>query len=96
MLPTAILILVLGIQVMALQTGRMGLVALASEGARALARGEDHSLVTELFQERSMGLKVNVEYLDMSVCVELTKISKVAGILELPVIERACARKAGL
>lgn len=96
MLPTAILILVLGIQVMALQTGRMGLVALASEGARALARGEDQSLVTELFQERSMGLKVNVEYLDMSVCVELTKISKVAGILELPVIERACARKAGL
>ena len=81
---------------MALQTGRMSLVSLASEGARALARGEDQSLVTELIQERAMGFNLKVEYLDLSVCVELTKISKVAGILEFPVNERACARKAGL
>lgn len=95
-LPTAILILVFGIQALAIQTGRMSMVALASEGARALARGENQSFVSELIQERSKATSMNVEYLEMSVCLELTKISKVAGILEIPVIERACARKSGL
>ena len=95
-LPTAILILVLGIQVLAIQTGRMSMVSLAAEGARAIARGEEESFVSDLLNERSSGLISRLEYLDLSVCLELTKNSKVAGIFEIPVVERACARKSGL
>ena len=95
-LPTAILILVLGIQVLAIQTSRMSLVSLAAEGARAIARGEDQSLVSELLNEQSRGLLSRIEYLDLSVCLELKKNSKVAGVFEIHVTERACARKSGL
>jgi len=95
-LPTAILILVLGIQVLAVQISRMSMVSLAAEGARAIARGEEQPFVTELLNERSIGLLSRIEYLDLSVCLELTKNSNVAGIFEIPVIERACARKSGL
>ena len=96
MLPTAILILVLGIQVLAIQTSRISMVSLAAEGARAIARGEEEPFVTELLNERSIGLLSRIEYLDLSVCLELTKNSKVAGVFEIPVTERACARKTGL
>ena len=95
-LPTAILILVLGIQVLAIQISRMSMVSLAAEGARAIARGEEEPFVTELLNERSIGLLSRIEYLDLSVCLELTKNSKVAGVFEIPVTERACARKSGL
>ena len=95
-LPAAILILVLGIQVLAIQTSRMGMVSLAAEGARAMARGEDQSLLSELVSEQAKGLMSRIEYLDLSVCLELTKNSKVAGVFEIPVTERACARKSGL
>ena len=95
-LPTAILILVLGIQVLAVQISRMSMVSLAAEGARAIARGEEEPFVTELLNERSIGLLSRIEYLDLSVCLELTKNSKVAGVFEIPVTERACARKSGL
>ena len=96
MLPTAILILVLGIQVLAIQINRVSMVSLAAEGARAIARGEDQSFLSDLLNERSIGLLSRIEYLDLSVCLELTKNSKVAGVFEVPVIERACARKSGL
>ena len=96
MLPTAILILVLGIQVLAIQISRMSMVSLAAEGARAIARGEEEPFVTELLNERPIGLLSRIEYLDLSVCLELTKNSKVAGVFEIPVTERACARKSGL
>jgi hypothetical protein len=95
-LPTVVLILVFGIQVLTLQTGRVTLISLAAETARAIARGEDQLLVAELMAERAQGLTSSVEYLDLSVCVELTKITKVAGLFELPLTERACARKSGL
>jgi hypothetical protein len=95
-LPTAILILVLGIQVLAIQISRMSMVSLAAEGARAIARGEDQSFLSEILKERSIGLLSRIEYLDLSVCLELTKNSKVAGVFEIPVTERACARKSGL
>ena len=95
-LPTAIVILVLGIQVLAIQISRMSMVSLAAEGARAIARGEEEPFVTELLNERSTGLLSRLEYLDLSVCLELTKNSKVAGVFEIPVTERACARKSGL
>ena len=95
-LPTAILILVLGIQVLAVQISRMSMVSLAAEGARAIARGEEQPFVTELLNERSIGLLSRIEYLDLSVCIELTKNSKVAGIFEFTVVERACARKSCL
>ena len=95
-LPTAILILVLGIQVLAIQISRMSMVSLAAEGARAIARGEEESFVSDLLNERSIALLSRIEYLDLSVCLELTKNSKVAGIFEIPVVERACARKSGL
>ena len=96
MLPTAILILVLGIQVLAIQISRMSMVSLAADGARALARGEEEPFLSDLLNERSIGLLSRIEYLDLSVCLELTKNSKVAGVFEIPVAERACARKSGL
>ena len=95
-LPTAILILVLGIQVLAIQISRMSMVSLAAEGARAIARGEDQSFLSEILNERTSGFISRLEYLDLSVCLELTKNSKVAGVFEIPVTERACARKYGL
>lgn len=95
-LPSVILILVMGIQVLVIQTGRMTMVTLASEGSRALARGEALNLVEELIAERSRGLKSSVEYLDLSVCLEISEDYKVAGYLDIPITERACARKSGL
>jgi len=95
-LPTAILILVLGIQVLAIQISRMSMVSIAAEGARAIARGEEEPFLSDLLNERSIGLLSRIEYLDLSVCLELTKNSKVAGVFEIPVTERACARKSGL
>ncbi|MFZ4065451.1 MAG: hypothetical protein ACOYJ7_04060 [Rhodoluna sp.] len=95
-LPTATLILVLGIQVLAIQISRMGMVSLAADGARALARGEEEPFLSDLLNERSIGLLSRIEYLDLSVCLELKKNSKVAGVFEIPVTERACARKSGL
>ena len=95
-LPAVILILLTGIQVLGLQTSRVKLIDLAAESARAIARGEDPSLVDELVAERSVGTKAEIQFLDLSVCVVVSTNSRIGGLLEIPISERACARKSGL
>lgn len=95
-LPAVILILFAGIQVLGIQSSRVKLIGLAAESARAIARGEDQSKVDALVAERAIGSRALVEFLDLSVCVSIASDSKIGGLVEIPVIERACARKSGL
>jgi len=95
-LPAVILILLLGLQVLALESGRMKLIGLAAESARALGRGEDSSVVDALLVERGVDLRAEVQYLDLSVCVSVIQKVKMVGFLDFPVSERQCARKSGL
>ena len=95
-LPSVILILLIGVQVLAIQSNRMKLIGLAAESARALARGEDTAVIEALVAERSMGSKTQVQFMDLSICVAISQNSRIAGLLEIPITERQCARKSGL
>ena len=94
-LPAVILILITGIQVLGIQSSRVKVIGLAAESARAIARGEDQLLVDSLIAERAFGSKVEIQHLDLSVCVVISTSSKI-GMLDLPISEKACARKSGL
>jgi len=74
----------------------MSLIGLAAESARALARGEDLTIVDNLLSERSENLKSEVQYLELSVCVSISQRVRIIGLLDFPVAERQCARKSGL
>jgi hypothetical protein len=95
-LPAVILILFFGIQALAIQSARMNLIGLAAESARALARGEDISIVDGLLAERASDLKSEVQYLELSICVAVSQNSKIIGLLDFFTTERQCARKSGL
>lgn len=95
-LPAVILILLIGVQVLAIQSSRMKLIGLAAESARALARGEDPAVVDALVAERSIGSKTEVQFLDLSICVAISQTNRIVGFLEIPITERQCARKSGL
>jgi len=95
-LPAVILVLLFGIQVLSTQAARMSLIGLAAESARALARGEDLTIVDNLLSERPENLKSEVQYLELSVCVSISQRVRIIGLLDFPVTERQCARKSGL
>lgn len=95
-LPAVILILLLGLQALALESGRMKLIGLAAESARALGRGENSSVVDDLLMERGSDLRAEVQYLDLSVCVSVSQKVKMVGFLDFHLTERQCARKSGL
>jgi hypothetical protein len=100
-LPAVIIVLGVALSVLAIQTSRIGLVGLAAESSRALARGESEALIQQLLQ--GVGLEDSVtsktSYLDQSICVELAQINHIKGLGELfpiEVKEIQCARKGGL
>ena len=100
-LPAVLLVLGVALSVLAIQTSRIGLVGLAAESARALARGESEALVQQLLQGASLGGEVNskTSFSDLSVCVELAQINHIRGlgdIFPIEVKEIQCARKGGL
>jgi hypothetical protein len=100
-LPGVLLLLFLALSVLAMQTSRIGLVELAAESSRALARGESESLVRELIESAGLGsdVSLNTFYSDLSVCVELTHINRIRPLGEefaIEVSETQCARKGGL
>ena len=97
-LPTVVLILVTALQVLSFQSSRIGLIELAAESARALARGEDKSVIETLIQESVLNPKPSwaVEYKDLELCVQLSQKRSLAGLGLLDLVESQCARKAGL
>jgi hypothetical protein len=100
-LPGVILILFLAISVLAAQTGRIALVGIAAESARALARGESQDLVEQLVQSTDVSGEItyHVTFSDLSVCVEVTRVQSIRALgnaFPLEVSERQCARKGGL
>ena len=100
-LPAVILVLGVALSVLAIQTSRIGLVGLAAESARALARGEPESLIQQLLQGVGLDGEVSskTSYSDLSVCVELAQINHIRGLGDLfpiEVKEIQCARKGGL
>jgi hypothetical protein len=84
-----------------MQTSRVGLVELAAEGARALARGESEAIVEQLIEGVGLGNQIasKTSYSDLSVCLELVQLKEIppfgrAFAIELKEIQ--CARKGGL
>jgi hypothetical protein len=95
------LILYFALSVLAMQTSRIGLVELAAESARALARGESEGLVEQLIEGTGLGKQVSftTTFSDLSVCVELIRFSQIPPFgpdLAIEVKEIQCARKGGL
>lgn len=98
-LPGVLIILYMAISVMGIQTARIGLVELAAESSRALARGESETVVQQLLQESGRSISSNPLYSDLSVCVELVQISQIQALgtlFPLELKEVQCARKGGL
>jgi len=100
-LPGVVLILYFALSVLAMQTSRIGLVELAAESARALARGESEGLVEQLIEGTGLGKQVSftTTFSDLSVCVELIRFSQIPPFgpdLAIEVKEIQCARKGGL
>ena len=100
-LPGVLLILFFSLSVLALQASRIGLVELAAQGSRALARGESEELVTQLLRESQLGQKASfrVSYKELSICVEVVQTAGIGGLGEVFPIELSetqCSRKGGL
>ncbi len=100
-LPGVMIILYFAISVLAMQTSRLGLVALAAESSRALARGEPQETVENLIEGTGLGSQISftTRYSDLSVCVELVQISQIPPFgqeFSIEVKESQCARKGGL
>jgi hypothetical protein len=100
-LPGVLLILFFSLSVLALQASRIGLVELAAQGSRALARGESEELVTQLLRESQLGEKASfrVSYKELSICVEVVQTAEIGGLGEVFPIELSeiqCSRKGGL
>ena len=100
-LPGVLLILLLSLSVLVLQASRIGLVELAAQGSRALARGESEELVTQLLRESQLGEKASfrVSYRELSICVEVVQTAEIGGlggVFPIELSETQCARKGGL
>lgn len=98
-LPGVLILLYLAISVMGIQSSRIGLVELAAECSRALARGESEAVVEQLIQESGRSIASNPAYSDLSVCVELVQIHRIQALgtlFPLELKEVQCARKGGL
>ena len=100
-LPGVMLILYFALSVLALQTSRIGLVEMAAESARAVARGEPEGLVQQLIEETGIGKQVSftTTFTDLSVCVEMSQFSQIPPFgrnFPIELKETQCARKGGL
>jgi hypothetical protein len=100
-LPGVIFILYFALSVLAMQTSRVGLVELAAEGSRALARGESEAIIQQLIDGVSLGnhISTSISYTDLSVCLELVQLKEIAPFgreLSIELKESQCARKGGL
>jgi len=100
-LPGVVFILYFALSVLAMQTSRVGLVELAAEGSRALARGEPETIVQQLIDGVGLGnhISANISYSDLSVCLELVQLKEIAPFgreFSIELKESQCARKGGL
>jgi hypothetical protein len=100
-LPGVMLILFFSLSVLALQASRIGLVELAAQGSRALARGESEELVTQLLRESQVGESASfrVRYRELSICVEVVQTAEInglGGVFPIELSETQCTRKGGL
>jgi len=97
-LPAVILILIVALQVLSFQSARMGLIELAAESARAVARGEDSTVVESLVKDAVVNPKPTwvIQHKDFELCVEFTQNQSLAGLGLINLVETQCARKSGL
>ena len=97
-LPAVILILIVAIQALSFQSARMGLIELAAESARALARGEDSKVIESLIEDAVLNPKPTwvIQHKEFELCVEFTQNRSLAGLGLIHLIEVQCARKSGL
>lgn len=95
-LPSVALVIAITLGGFGLQIERMKLVSIASSAARALGRGEDAVSVRGLAREVDERAIFNIEILENHICAKLTKNFKIAGLQDIEVTERQCARKSGL
>ena len=98
-LPGVLILLYLAISVMGIQASRIGLVELAAECSRALARGESDAVLQQLIQESGRSITSYPVYSDLSVCVELVQVNRIQAlgtVFPLELKEAQCARKGGL
>jgi hypothetical protein len=96
-----LIILFFSLSVLALQASRIGLVELAAQGSRALARGESEELVSQLLRESQLGEKASfrVSYKELSICVEVVQTAEIGGlggVFPIELSEIQCSRKGGL
>lgn len=96
--PAVILILIVAIQVLSFQSARMGLIELAAESARAIARGEDSTVIESLVKDAVVNPKPTwvIQHKDFELCVEFTQSRSIAGLGLINLVEAQCARKSGL
>jgi hypothetical protein len=100
-LPAVLLVLAFSLSVLAIQSSRLGLIELAAETSRALARGESEDLVRQIIAESAKGqeIKFEIDHSELMICVILSRnvqISALGGLIPIDVSERQCARKSGL
>ena len=100
-LPAVLLTLFFALSVLAMQSSRIGLIELAAESSRALARGESEGIVALLIDSAGLGSKVSfrTSYSELSVCVELVQVANLRPFgeeLSIELSETQCARKGGL
>jgi len=100
-LPAVFLVLVFALSVLVIQSSRLGLIELAAESSRALARGESEELVRQIIAEsgKSRSIDLEIDHTDLMICVILgqnVQISAFGGLIPINVAERQCARKSGL
>lgn len=100
-LPAVFLVLVFSLSVLAIQSSRLGLIELAAETSRALARGESEDLVRQIIAESAQGreIKLETDHTELMICVILSRnvqISALGSLIPIDISERQCARKSGL
>jgi hypothetical protein len=95
-LPSVVLVIFVTLAGFGLQIERMKLVSMAAGSARALARGEGELEVRTLSREVDSKAALFIEHLENHICARLSKTFSFAGIQEIEVSERQCARKSGL
>jgi hypothetical protein len=100
-LPAVLLVLVFSLSVLAIQSSRLGLIELAAETSRALARGESEDLVRQIIGESAKGreIKLEIDHSELMICVILShnvQISALGVHIPIDVSERQCSRKSGL
>lgn len=99
-LPSVLLILVFALSAGGLQAQQVSLVELAAEGSRAIARGEESTLVQVLLdQAGKKDTIMEITHSELMVCVRLVQNAHIplfGDVFGIPLAESQCARKSGL